>query len=614
MKKLLTIIAAVFILMAANAQEFYVGKIRYQIVDETQKWVQIIAPENGSYSDIVTGDLAATVTYNNKTYTVFGIGPGAFQNATLTGMVTLPEGLIYIDNGAFDGCGNGTGVRLPATMQYVSEIAFVNNKLGHITVQSSNPYFGKIAIEPQGSLINMLTNKEGNKLIAFPGHKLLSAAGEGTYVSQVTIPDQITEIAPYAFYGNSDLTNVTFHDGITKIDHHAFTDCRKLTSVRLPSAGVELGENVWASCVNVTSVSLPENIKLNNHDFYCCSIENLTVPEGVTVIPMMCFAGNELKSLSLPESLERIDSCGFQNNPDLASVDLKNVKRLEHHAFMGCTGLTRYTCSGQLEFIASTVFCNTGLTDAMLPEGLKVMEGNVFFNTNSLQTITIPSTVETIEYNPITKCPLVKRVQVAEGNTHYAELDSCLYEINAAGNPIRLVSVPQGRENTVLIVPDGVTKLARQAARNVELTEIYLPSSIQELESSAFSTITATTKVTCMAQNPPTVDIESPFFSNEVFTNATLYVPMNSVEAYQGADGWKEFQNIVGVETGDDPQPVVVGDLNGDGVVDVADVNICINIILELDNDPDVKALADLNGDGVVDVSDVNAIINIILE
>ncbi|MBO4871475.1 MAG: dockerin type I repeat-containing protein [Muribaculaceae bacterium] len=61
------------------------------------------------------------------------------------------------------------------------------------------------------------------------------------------------------------------------------------------------------------------------------------------------------------------------------------------------------------------------------------------------------------------------------------------------------------------------------------------------------------------------------------------------------------------------PAASTVGDLNGDGVVDIADVNICINIILELNNDPELKELADLNGDGVVDVADVNAIINIIL-
>ena len=56
-----------------------------------------------------------------------------------------------------------------------------------------------------------------------------------------------------------------------------------------------------------------------------------------------------------------------------------------------------------------------------------------------------------------------------------------------------------------------------------------------------------------------------------------------------------------------------IGDVNGDGKVDVADVNAAINIILELKTQDDYPGNADLDGNGHVDISDVNAIINIIL-
>lgn len=56
-----------------------------------------------------------------------------------------------------------------------------------------------------------------------------------------------------------------------------------------------------------------------------------------------------------------------------------------------------------------------------------------------------------------------------------------------------------------------------------------------------------------------------------------------------------------------------VVDINDDRVVDIDDLNICINIILGINNDPVAAEHADLNGDGVVDVDDLNIIINIIL-
>ncbi|MBO4870618.1 MAG: SUMF1/EgtB/PvdO family nonheme iron enzyme [Muribaculaceae bacterium] len=57
----------------------------------------------------------------------------------------------------------------------------------------------------------------------------------------------------------------------------------------------------------------------------------------------------------------------------------------------------------------------------------------------------------------------------------------------------------------------------------------------------------------------------------------------------------------------------VLGDVTGDGKVDVEDVNAAINIILELKSADDYDGNKDLNGDGKMDIEDVNIIINIIL-
>ncbi|MBR1803401.1 MAG: M6 family metalloprotease domain-containing protein [Muribaculaceae bacterium] len=56
------------------------------------------------------------------------------------------------------------------------------------------------------------------------------------------------------------------------------------------------------------------------------------------------------------------------------------------------------------------------------------------------------------------------------------------------------------------------------------------------------------------------------------------------------------------------------GDVNGDGKVDVEDVNAVINIILKSKTASDYDGEADVNGDGKIDVEDVNAIINLILK
>lgn len=57
----------------------------------------------------------------------------------------------------------------------------------------------------------------------------------------------------------------------------------------------------------------------------------------------------------------------------------------------------------------------------------------------------------------------------------------------------------------------------------------------------------------------------------------------------------------------------VTGDVDGNGMVDVDDVNAVVNIILGLNSAADFKGVADVNDSGIVDVDDVNALINIIL-
>ncbi len=60
---------------------------------------------------------------------------------------------------------------------------------------------------------------------------------------------------------------------------------------------------------------------------------------------------------------------------------------------------------------------------------------------------------------------------------------------------------------------------------------------------------------------------------------------------------------------GGDVQPHITGDVNGDTLVNIADLNAVINVILGGQAIP----LADVNGDGNVNISDINAIVNIIL-
>lgn len=86
------------------------------------------------------------------------------------------------------------------------------------------------------------------------------------------------------------------------------------------------------------------------------------------------------------------------------------------------------------------------------------------------------------------------------------------------------------------------------------------------------------------------------------------------VEAVYSNDSHSELSNIETVTLRDAVVPSLLGDVNNDGVVDIADVNIVINIMLGKDSADNYDGRAYITqGDTNVDIADVNSVINLML-
>ena len=335
---------------------------------------------------------------------------------------------------------------------------------------------------------------------------------------------------------------------------------------------------------------------------------------------MMCFGSCSLTSVNLPSTMVKLDSCSLQDNP-FTSINLKNVKFVGRQAFSQCTNLTSVTSNGMLEEIDGAAFTRCPLTTAYLPEGLLTINMNAYFRCTNLNSFTVPTTVTTITGNPCVGATSLKAFNVAAGSDYFAAYDGCLYatggftvkpestrgEGDVPTGLTALVGVPTGWQQSVLRVPEGVTVIANQAAREAtSITQVELPSTLVEIRPSAFSSITGITTVTCLAITPPN---SGSYFTDAVYENATLYVPMRSLELYKNAEGWSNFQHIEGIDTGDDHGPL--GDVNHDGSISIADVTALIDLILGTGDG--CAICADVNGDSNVSIADVTDLIDTLL-
>lgn len=172
------------------------------------------------------------------------------------------------------------------------------------------------------------------------------------------------------------------------------------------------------------------------------------------------------------------------------------------------------------------------------------------------------------------------------------------------------------------IIKAGIYVLDNGAAANEVLVMHY---TISQLDNGAFqicfpSTCNSEDAVGEYATQPGTVlygfqDIQSEWLPVadgmcvvnlliEVQTKTTGFPPRYDHKAY-GPSITLRFVK------GDEPTPPepIKGDVNGDGEVNIADVNDIINMVLT----DAIREVGDVNGDGEINISDINTLIDIIL-
>ena len=156
----------------------------------------------------------------------------------------------------------------------------------------------------------------------------------------------------------------------------------------------------------------------------------------------------------------------------------------------------------------------------------------------------------------------------------------------------------------------SVTSIGERAFRSCSgfTGSLTIPNSVTSIGDYAFYWCSHFTAINNHINHPDNVRLGTDVFDGITNNECMLYVPVGSVDEYRVAYQWKDFTNILEGDWGGS----INGDVNGDEVVDVDDLNVVINIMVRKANFEDWPA-ADVDGSGIVDVDDLNHIINIMV-
>lgn len=159
-------------------------------------------------------------------------------------------------------------------------------------------------------------------------HGLLKYDGKD---ANVEIPEEITWIAPEAFYRNETLKNVKLPSKITTIEENTFYGCSELEAVIIPDQVNMIGKSAFDECTVLKSVTFGKSLKvIKDHAFASVNIRNFTIPSGIQKIETGAFAGiNQIGTVTFEGSTKYVATDAFMNSTGIKLVYKKGIKEAQ---------------------------------------------------------------------------------------------------------------------------------------------------------------------------------------------------------------------------------------------------------------------------------------------
>ena len=320
------------------------------------------------------------------------IGKKAFEDCKCLEQINIPDSILSIGNLAFKGCEKLKQITIPQSVKHIGDNPFITPTL--ITSNSE-----RFIIKN-----DMLIDLYEQRLICYLG-------GE----TDVVIPEAITTIGNYAFYG-CNIEHVTIPDSVISIGDYAFADC-PLQNFVISKSIIHIGNNPFDNCgvgeetppwepnekrpsLNILSYSERFSalndmlIDRTQHRLitYFGNDSIIIIPEGITYIGDSAFSWClSIEQIIIPDSVIGIGREAFGGCEKLCQINLPNgISTIEEGTFDCCFNLQQITIPNTVKSIGQWAFASCPITQINLPESIEFIGWRIFQGCHSLKQIIIP--------------------------------------------------------------------------------------------------------------------------------------------------------------------------------------------------------------------------------